>query len=408
MTVDRALTRLVRDESGRVLAALVRITGELGLAEEVVQEALVIALRRWPDVGVPDDPRAWVITTARNLAIDRIRRRRRFEERSRVLGELAALRAPASPEEALSAYPDDRLRLLFTCCHPALAMDARVALTLRTVAGLTSEEIARAFLVERTTMQQRIVRAKKKIQAAGIPYAIPDPAHLEERLAGVLSVVYLVFNEGYGPTSGDLGLRVDLAEEAIHLGRLLHGLRPGHQEVAGLLALMLLHHARRHARFVDGEVVLLEDQDRALWDGEAIAEAMPLVEAAVAGRPGAYALQAAIAALHARAPTWEATDWPQIEHLYRLLRVRVPSPVVALNHAVAVAMAHGAPAGLAMLDALDEPLAGHHLFHSARAALLVRSGRPDEALEAYRRALELVGTEPERRFLERRIAALVT
>ncbi|MCB9670960.1 MAG: sigma-70 family RNA polymerase sigma factor [Alphaproteobacteria bacterium] len=404
--IDRALERLVRDASGQVLAILVRITGDLGLAEEVVQEALVVALTRWPTAGVPDDPRAWVITTARNLAIDRIRRRRRFDERSRVLGELASLRAPANPEEAMGAYPDERLRLLFTCCHPALDAPSRVALTLRTVGGLTSDEIARAFLVSRTTMQQRLVRAKKKIAAAGIPYAVPDPAHLEERLSGVLAVVYLIFNEGYGPTAGDEGLRVDLAEEAIHLGRVLHGLRPDNREVAGLLALMLLQHARRDARFHDGEVVLLEEQDRSQWDGAAIAEGRRLAAFGVEGRPGPYALQAAIAAVHAEATTYEATDWAQIELLYRHLRARVPSPVVALNHAVAIAMAHGDAAGLAVLESLEGELAGHHLFHCARGALWMRSGSPERAREAYASALETVGNGPERRFVERRLAAL--
>jgi RNA polymerase sigma-70 factor (ECF subfamily) len=383
-----------------------RITGDFGLAEEVVQEALLAALRRWPGHGVPANPRGWVITTAKHLAIDRIRRRRRFDARAQVLRDLAALRAPANPEEAMTAYPDDRLRLLFTCCHPALDMPARVALTLRIVGGLTSAEIARAFLVPRATMQQRIVRAKKKIQAAGIPYAIPDPSRLEERLAGVLAVVYLIFNEGYGPTGGDQGVRIDLAEEAIHLARVLHRLRPDHREVAGLLALMLLHHARREARFDAGDVVLLEDQDRSRWDAAAIEEGCQLAAAAVTGPPGPYGLQAAIAALHGEAADWEATDWPQIEQLYRLLRAQVPSPVVALNHAVAVAMAHGPAAGLAMLQELEGPLDGHHLFHSARGALRLRASQPEEALHAYRRALETVGTGPERRFIEERIRVL--
>ena len=407
MSVEGAIERLVRDESGRVLATLVRVTKDFGLAEEVVQEALTTAWTRWPDDGVPDNPRAWVIRTARNLAIDRIRRQQRFDDRTHVLEELARLRAPTSPEDAVSAYPDDRLRLLFTCCHPALAMPARVALTLRTVGGLTSDEIARAFLVPRATMQQRIVRAKKKIQGAGIPYAIPDPVHLDERLAGVLSVVYLIFNEGYAPTAGDEGVRVDLAEEAIHLTRVLHQLRPDDREVTGLLALMLLHHARRHARFDAGDVVLLEDQDRSRWDAEAIEEGCRLAAASVTGPPGPYGLQAAIAALHGEAVTWEATDWPQIEQLYRLLRVQVPSPVVALNHAVAVAMAHSPSAGLALLDDLSD-LDDHHLFHSARGALLMRASRPTKALEAYRRALDTVGVGPERRFIEGRIRALST
>lgn len=406
MTVDAPLTRLVRHESGRVLAALVRITGDLGLAEEVVQDALVAALDRWAHTGVPDNPRAWVVTTAKNLAIDRIRRARRFDERREVLTELASLRGPASPEDAMGTYPDDRLGLLFTCCHPALEPAARVALTLRTVAGLSSAEIARAFLVPRSTMQQRLVRAKRKITTAGIPYGVPDPGRLEERLGGVLTVIYLVFNEGYAPTSGEEGVRVDLAEEAIHLGRVLRSLRPEHQEIAGLLALMLLQHARREARFRDGEMVLLEDQDRSAWDAAAIAEGQALVRFAVAGRPGPYALQAAIAALHAGAPTYEATDWMQIERLYRHLRVQLPSPVVALNHGVAVAMAHGDAAGLALLAGLETELADYHLFHCARGALWMRSGQVELARAAYARALETAGTTPERRFVQGRLSVL--
>ena len=401
--------RLVREESGRVLAALVRITRDFALAEEVVQEALIAALTKWPERGVPDNPRAWVVTTARNLAIDRVRRRQRFDDRAAVLTQLAELRAPPSPEETVSSYPDDRLRLLFTCCHPALDMPSRVALTLRTVGGLTSDEIARAFLTKRATMQQRIVRAKKKIAAGGIPYEVPDPAQHAERLQGVLAVVYLVFAEAYGATDGEQLVRRDLAEEAIHLGRMLRRLAPAESEVGGLLALMLLHHARRGARLDDaGEVVLLEDQDRARWDREALAEGCRLTAEVLGPDPGPYALQAAIAAVHGEAETWEATDWVQIEALYRLLRVQQPGPVVALNHAVAVAMAHGVPAGLAMLDDLAGPLARHHLFHSARAALLVRIGRVEEARGAYDEALAWVGNGPERRFLERRRSSLVS
>jgi len=401
-----AVDRLVREESGRVLAALVRITRDFALAEEVVQEALIAALTKWPERGVPDNPRAWVVTTARNLAIDRVRRRKRFDDRSAVLTQLAELRAPPTPEDAVATYPDDRLKLLFTCCHPSLDMASRVALTLRTVGGLTSDEIARAFLVKRATMQQRIVRAKKRIAAEGIPYEVPDPSERSERLAGVLSVIYLIFSEAYGATGGDELLRHDLAAEALHLGRMLRKLCPDEREVAGLLALMLLHHARRDARLDDGEVVLLEDQDRQRWDRTLIDEGRALLRETLGPDAGAYALQAAIAALHDEAPTWEATDWVQIEALYRLLRVRQPGPVVALNHAVAVAMAHGLPAGLAMLDELAVPLADHHLFHSARGALLMKSGKPAAARAAYERALATVGNAPERRFVQRRLAQL--
>lgn len=409
MTPTRAaVEHLVRDESGRITAALVRITGDFCLAEEVVQDALVTALTTWPDTGVPDAPRAWILTTARNLAIDRIRRRKRFDDRAAVLTELAGLRAPTTPEDAVASYPDDRLRLLFTCCHPALAMPARVALTLRTVGGLTADEIARAFLVERTTMQQRIVRAKKKIQAAKIPFVVPDVAHRNERLGGVLAVVYLIFNEAYGPSSGDEAIRIDLAREALHLGRLLHRLCPDDQEVMGLLALMLLHHARTGARHAHGEIVLLEDQDRTTWDQQALQEGCALAARAVTRHPGPYALQAAIAAVHAEATTYKDTDWLQIEQLYRVLRGVSPGPVVALNHAVAVAMAHGPVAALAHLQPLAEVLDRNHLFHCARGSLWMRTGQPERAYEAYATALETVGNGPERRFIEGRLRTLTS
>lgn len=398
-----AVERLVRQESGRVLATLLRVVGDFDLAEEAVQDALVTALTRWPETGVPDNPRAWLITTARNLAIDRIRRRKRFDDRARTLTDLAQLRAPSSPEEALQQWPDDRLKLLFTCCHPALPLPARVALTLRAVAGLTTPEIARAFLVERTTMQQRIVRAKKAIQKGEIPYEEPAVGDHAERLSGVLAVVYLVFTEGYGPTSGDRGVRVDLCEEALHLGRLLVELCPDDRETKGLLALMLLQHSRRTARTMGGRVVLLEDQDRSAWDVEMMDAGRALVTEALGPFAGPYALQAAIAAVHADAPTYEETDWEQIERLYRLLRVRQPGPVVALNHAVAAAMAHGPAAGLAMLEPLERALAKHHLFHCARGALWMRSGQPERSREAYTEALKHVGNSAERAFIEGRI-----
>jgi RNA polymerase sigma-70 factor (ECF subfamily) len=391
-----------------VTAALVRVTGDLGLAEEVVQEALVSALTTWPTRGIPNRPEAWVMTTARHLAIDRIRRRRRFHDRQAVLAALARERAWTDPDDALSAYPDDRLPLLFTCCHPVLTMPARVALTLRVVAGLTSDELARAFLSSRSTMQQRLVRAKKAIQAAGVPFVIPDVAERAERLESVLAVVYLLFSEGYGPTSGEHGVRVDLAEEAIRLARLLHQLCPDDQEVTGLLALLLLQHARADARFADGEVVLLEDQDRTRWDAAAIGEGADLAAKAVTRHAGPYALQAAIAAVHAEATTYAATDWPQIAGLYRVLLGVQPGPIVALNHAVAVGMAQGPTVGLARMADLERPLAKHHLFHCARAALSLRTGRLTDARTAYTTALALVGNAPERRFIERRLAALAS
>lgn len=398
-----AVERLVRQESGRVLATLLRVVGDFDLAEEAVQDALVTALTRWPETGVPDNPRAWLITTARNLAIDRIRRRKRFDDRARTLTDLAQLRAPSSPEEALQQWPDDRLKLLFTCCHPALPLPARVALTLRAVAGLTTPEIARAFLVERTTMQQRIVRAKNAIQKGEIPYEEPAVGDHAERLSGVLAVVYLVFTEGYGPTSGDRGVRVDLCEEALHLGRLLVELCPDDRETKGLLALMLLQHSRRTARTMGGRVVLLEDQDRSAWDVEMMDDGRALVTEALGPFAGPYALQAAIAAVHADAPTYEETDWEQIERLYRLLRVRQPGPVVALNHAVAAAMAHAPAAGLAMLEPLEHALSKHHLFHCARGALWMRAGQLERSREAYTEALKYVGNSAERAFIEGRI-----
>ncbi|MCO4745250.1 MAG: RNA polymerase sigma factor [Proteobacteria bacterium] len=407
MTVDAALTQVMRNDFGRVLATLVRITGEFELAEDCVQDALIAAHQSWAERGIPDDPRAWVIRSARNRAIDIIRRRQRFREKARVIGELQELAPhPSSPEARMVELPDDRLRLLFTCCHPALRMDARVALTLRTVAGLTTDEIARAFFVERPTMAQRLVRAKRKITLAGIPYGVPDRSAVDERLSGVLAVLYLVFNEGYSPTEGEQTTRVDLAEEAIRLARIVVGLRPDHRECAGLLALMLMHHARRDARQVDGELVLLEHQDRGRWDRACIDEARPLVEAALRGGAGPYALQAAIAALHTTSASWEETDWPQIEALYRVLLTHQPSAVVALNHAVAVAMVHGPAAGLELLSGLETALSGHHLFHASRGELLRRCGRIEPARTAFVAALERVGTEPERRFLERALGRL--
>ena len=410
--------RLFREESGRAVATLIRQIGDFDLAEEAVQDAFVRALERWPRDGLPDRPGAWIMTTARNAAIDRLRRDRRMVERADRIARDAAIEAEAAADvEAIvvdreeRAHPivDDRLRLIFTCCHPALAMDARVALTLRTLGGLQTPAIARAFLVPEPTMAQRLVRAKRKIRDAGIPYRVPPDHQLTERLDGVLRVLYLIFNEGYDASSGAALVRTDLSAEAIRLGRVLASLMPDEPEVLGLLALMLLHDARRAARALDGDVVLLEDQDRSLWDASAIAEGRAIqARAWRMGIPGPYLLQAGIAEAHDQAASWSETEWPRIVALYGALAGLDDSPVVELNRGVAEAMAYGPERGLRRIDAVAGALAEYPYLHAARAELLRRSGRPEEAADAYRRALVLTVNDAERRFLDRRLAGVTS
>lgn len=408
LDVTQAVEEVYRSDWGRIVATLIGLVGDFDLAEESAQEAFTAAVDQWRVSGVPEFPRAWIIQTARHKAIDRIRRKARFEEKLESYTTSSLVRTVEEPDYDGSEIPDDRLRLIFTCCHPALAPEAQVALTLRTLCGLETDEIARAFLVPETTMAQRLVRAKRKIRDAGIPYIVPETNDMAARLKAVLTVIYLVFNEGYAATRVGPLVRTDLCAEAIRLARLVRSLMMPQPpaEVTALVALMLLHDARREARTDDaGDIVVLEEQDRTRWDQKQITEALPLVAQAFRGGAGPFALQAAIAAAHCQAPRAGDTDWPQIVRLYDLLERAQPSPIVALNRAVAVAMAEGPRAGLALIDALAaaDDLANYHLLHAARADLLRRLGSLPEAAESYLRALALVTNDSERRFLERRL-----
>jgi RNA polymerase sigma-70 factor (ECF subfamily) len=404
-----SLDELYRAEWGHLLAALIRVLGDFDVAEDALQDAFAAAVVEWND-GLPRNPAGWLYSTARHRALDRLRRRTRFEEKRMAIAEaMATTSSTPDPLQDDEIVPDERLRLIFTCCHPALAAEAQVALTLRTLCGLTTDEVARAFLVPTATMAQRLVRAKGKIRAAAIPYRVPEPGDLPARLTEVLAVIYLVFTEGYAASTGDALVRRELCAEAIRLARLLRALlREPELELDGLLALMLLHDGRRGGRVDEqGELVLLADQDRTRWDHVQLEEGRALVRATLKrGPPGAYTLEAAIAAVHSEAACASDTDWPQIAALYERLYALHPAPVVGLNRAVAVSFAQGPAAALPLVNALAEPLAGYHLWHSARGDLLRRLGRQEEAAAAYERACELATNDVERRFLARRVTEL--
>jgi RNA polymerase sigma-70 factor, ECF subfamily len=404
----KAVETLYRADWGRIVATLIRLIGDFDLAEECAQEAFAAAVDQWEASGVPDAPRAWIIQTARHKAIDRIRRQGRYAEKLALYTSSGMAPETVEPDYDTSEIPDDRLRLIFTCCHPALALEVQVPLTLRTLCGLETDEIARAFLVSPTTMAQRLVRAKHKIRDAKIPYIVPETKDMAGRVEAVLTVIYLVFNEGYAATRGTSLLRTDLCAEAIRLGRLVVSLMGARApaEAKGLVALMLLHDARREARMDEaGDIVVLEEQDRSLWNRDQIAEALPLVEQALRGAPGPFSVQAAIAAVHCQAARPEDTDWAQIVALYDQLAQLQPSPIVSLNRAVAMAMMEGPRTGLVLIDKLSaaNDLDNYHLLHAARADLLRRLGLGEEAAKDYRRALELATNESERRYLERRL-----